>query len=69
MAITTQQLSDLIEKAFNDESDVRVDPVQARKRQAQRIANAIEQYVVGRNTMVTGTSATGGAVTGTGIIQ
>ena len=53
---------------FNDESDVEVKPAEARQRQAQRLADAIEAYVKSGdvNTVLTGSSLTGGAVTGTG---
>jgi hypothetical protein len=68
-AITKAQLAQLIEKAFNDDSDVPVDPAEARKRQSLKIADAVSLFVIGRETIVTGTSATGGAVTGTGIIK
>lgn len=68
-AITKEALSALLQKAFDSQSDVVVDPKTARKKLADDIADAIEQYVVMRETVVTGTSATGGPVTGTGIIQ
>lgn len=68
-AITKEALSVLLQKAFDSQSDVVVDPKTARKKLADDIADAIEKYVVMRETIVTGTSATGGAVTGTGIIQ
>jgi hypothetical protein len=69
MAITEQQLADLIEAAFDAESDTVVDPAGARRRQAEKIAAAVKQFVVGRETVITGTSVSGGPVTGTGIIQ
>lgn len=68
-AITKEALSVLLLKAFDSQSDVVIDPRQARKKLADDIADAVEKYVVMRETIVTGTSATGGAVTGTGIIQ
>jgi|GEM_PF-1365340 len=68
-SITKEALSVLLQKAFDSQSDVVVDPKQARKKLADDIASAIEKYVVMRETVVTGTSATGGAVTGKGIIQ
>lgn len=67
-AITKSALSLLLQKAFDAQSDVVVDPKKARKKLADDIADAIEQYVVLRETIVTGTSPSG-AVTGTGIIQ
>lgn len=69
MAITTQALKDLIKTALDEASDVSIDPSVAREQVAQKLANAIEAYVVSRTTVVTGTSATGGPVTGTGVIQ
>ncbi|MDQ8012046.1 MAG: hypothetical protein REI96_06340 [Flavobacterium nitrogenifigens] len=68
-AITKEQLAQKIEQAFNEDSDTQVNPADARKRQAQKIADAVSLFVIGRETTVTGTSATGGAVTGTGIIK
>lgn len=69
MPITEAQLANLIKDAFDADSDTQVNPAEARQRQAEKIANAIKQYVVGRQTVVTGSSATGGPVTGTGVIQ
>lgn len=68
-AITKAQLAEKIKQAFDDDSDVNVNPSEARKRQADKIADAVSAFVIGRETIVTGTSATGGAVTGTGIIK
>lgn len=67
--IDVQQLAALIEEAFDMYSDVNVDPATARQQQALKIAQAVNDFVVGRTTVVTGTSISGGAVTGTGIIQ
>lgn len=67
--IDEQQLAELIEQAFDMFSDVEVDPDYARQKQAEMIAAAVAQFVIGRETVVTGTSVSGGAVTGTGIIQ
>lgn len=69
MAITTEALKILIKTAFDEASDVTIEPSVAREQIAQKLANAIEAYIVGRATIVTGTSATGGPVTGTGVIQ
>lgn len=55
--------------AMNLNSDVEIDPAAARDAFAQKLADAIENYVVTRKTKVTGTSVSGGAVTGQGIIQ
>lgn len=70
MPITQQQLSKRIEGILNADSDnENISPAQARKRLANEIAAAVAEFVIGRKTTVTGTSATGGAVTGTGIIN
>jgi hypothetical protein len=67
--INEQQLSNLIKLALDSESDVQVNPAEARQRMADKIAQAVALFVIGRITLVTGTSATGGPITGTGIIQ
>ena len=69
MATTKTQLKAAILDAMDLNSERELDPAEARDAFAQRLADAIEAYVVTRTTTVTGTSATGGAVTGTGIIQ
>lgn len=69
MAITEQQLATLLQEAFDFDSDKEVNPAEARKRLAEKIASGVAKYIVGRTTTVTGSSATGGAVTGTGIIK
>jgi len=69
MAIDKGTLTNLLQQAFDKTSDVVVDPAEARKQLAVDIANAVEAYVIGRETMVTGTSVSGGAVTGKGVIQ
>jgi hypothetical protein len=68
-AITKAQLANLIKEAFDFDSDKEVSPAEARQRQADKIADAVSQFVIGRTTTVTGTSATGGVVTGTGTIK
>lgn len=64
---TPSLIKDLL-SLVEEESDKDVDPKEARERQAERLARAIHVFVnTGEvNTVVTGTSATGGAVTGTG---
>lgn len=69
MAITKTQLATTIKNALDRHSDKEVDPAQARKEMADDLADAFAAYVVGRTVTVTGSSATGGPVTGTGIIQ
>jgi len=69
MAINKHSLTELFRQAFDNPSDVVVNPAQAREQLAKELADAIELYVVGRETVVTGTSVSGGPVTGTGIIQ
>lgn len=68
-AITKAQLANLIKEALDFDSDKEVNPADARQRQADKIADAVSQFVIGRTTTVTGTSATGGVVTGTGVIK
>lgn len=67
--INQVQLKQLIKQALDAESDVNVNPAEARERMADRLAQAIALFVIGRQTIVTGTSATGGPITGVGIIQ
>ncbi|MGB1307536.1 MAG: hypothetical protein ACPG6B_01400 [Oceanihabitans sp.] len=67
--ITEAQLANLLLDAYNEEADTEITPAEARQRIAIKQAAAIAQFVQGRATVVTGTSATGGPVTGTGIIQ
>lgn len=61
-------LKEKIKQAFDFESDKDVDPAEARDRQAEKIANAIFDFVKGGDvaTILSGTSATGGIITGTG---
>lgn len=58
-----------LKNAFDAESDKDVDPAEARERQAHAIAVAIHSYISAGEvqTTVTGSSATGGPITGTGI--
>lgn len=67
-AITKDALAVLFQNAFDKTSDVQVNPKEARKQLAIDLADAVEKYVVLRETIVTGTSPSG-VVTGTGIIQ
>lgn len=67
--INQVQLKQLIKQALDAESDVNVNPAEARERMADSLAQAIALFVIGRQTIVTGTSATGGPITGVGIIQ
>jgi hypothetical protein len=73
-AITKAQLSarlQAIRNQFND--SVGIDIIDARKKIADEEADAINDFVIGRvtNVTITGTSVSGGAVTGagTGTIQ
>lgn len=68
-AITKEALASLFQEAFDKTSDTKVNPKEARKQLANDLANAVEKYVVLRETIVTGTSTSGGPVTGSGIIQ
>jgi predicted sugar kinase len=45
MALDKDALKLKIKQAFDDESDVEVDPAEARERIAQAIANAVDDYV------------------------
>ncbi|PKP26195.1 MAG: hypothetical protein CVU03_05010 [Bacteroidetes bacterium HGW-Bacteroidetes-2] len=67
--IDQAQLALLIKQALDNVSQVEIDPAVARQQQANAIAAAVAQFVIGRQTLVTGTSASGGPVTGTGVIQ
>lgn len=62
------KLQNAILSLFDDESEKDVNPAQARSRQAQRLAEAIDDFVRNAEAIVTvnGTSATGGPVTATG---
>lgn len=66
--IDENELADLIQEAFDMFSQVQCDPAEARELQAKKIANAISQFVIGRTATVTGTSVSGGTVTGTATI-
>jgi hypothetical protein len=69
-AITKAQLSARLQAIRNQFNDtVGIDIINARKKIADEEADAINDFVIGRLTAVTGTSASGGAVTGTGTIQ
>lgn len=69
-AITEQQLADGLEAIYDQWSDNEtIDVAEARKQIAKEQARLFALFVQGRQTTVTGTSATGGAVTGTGIIN
>ena len=68
MAIDTGTLEQRILSILDANSQKELDPAQARKRFAKELAAAISDFVITRKTDVTGTSASGGAVTGTGTI-
>lgn len=65
MAITKEVLAQMIKAALDESSDVEVDPAQARADQADKIATAIEAYVMGRIVTVAGVAPGSGAATGT----
>lgn len=69
MPINESQLAAKITAALNEESQQEINPAEARVRIGEKLAAAFAQFVQGRTTTVTGTSVSGGAVTGTGIIQ
>jgi hypothetical protein len=69
-AITQQQLEDglyAIRNQYSDDSEIDIDV--ARRNIAKQEAKLIADFVIGRKTGVTGTSVSGGAITGTGTIQ
>lgn len=65
MAITKEALAQMIKAALDDGSDVEVDPAQARADQADKIATAIETYVMGRIVTVAGVTPGSGTAMGT----
>lgn len=65
MAITKEVLAQMIKAALDDSSDVEVDPAQARADQADKIATAIETYVMGRIVTVVGVTPGSGSAAGT----
>lgn len=68
MPLNKAALKAAIKAAFDSQSDIDVDPATARDQQAEAIADAIHNYVTEGDvqTTVTGTSVSGGPVTGTG---
>ena len=69
MPITVNTLEQRILNVLKDNSQRELDPEEARRHFARELATAIEAYVITRTTTVTGTSVSGGAITGTGIIK
>lgn len=70
MPLTKQQLADkLFEIREEYSNDSSVNPETARRQMADKEAQAINDFIIDRVTEVTGTSASGGAVTGTGKIK
>lgn len=65
MAITKEALAQMIKTALDDGSDVEVEPAQARADQANKIATAIEAYVMGRIVTVAGVTPGSGTAMGT----
>lgn len=65
-AITEQELADLLEEAYDLESDNNVNPEQARRRIAEKQAAAIAQFVIGREVEVPGVQS--GTSVATGIV-
>ncbi len=54
MAISKEQLKNLIRGAYDGESDNEVDPSEARERIAEKLADAIEAFVTDRDVRVVG---------------
>lgn len=65
MPDTKEQLKIKIEAAFDDEADKTVTVSEARERIAQKIADAVEGYVIGRQVNVSGVQNGSGTATGT----
>jgi len=65
MPDTKAQLKTNIEAAFDAEADQQVTVADARERIAQKIADAVEGYVVGRTVNVTGVQVGSGTANGT----
>tara|TARA_R110002050_G_scaffold295237_1_gene453873 strand:+ start:28434 stop:28649 length:216 start_codon:yes stop_codon:yes gene_type:complete len=69
MAITKTELKNQIKAAFDFDSDKDLEDVgtldEARERIAQKIADAVEAYVVSRTVAVPGIQPGSGAATGT----
>lgn len=63
-AISEAELADRIEFAFVSYSQTPVDPVVARGAQADLIASAIADFVIGRNVTVPGVQSGGSVATG-----
>lgn len=55
----------MIKAALDDGSDVEIEPARARTEQANKIADAIDAYVMGRIVTVTGVTPGSGAAAGT----
>jgi hypothetical protein len=70
MAITKAELQQRISQILeNDSNNVNTNPKEARQRLAAGLASAIYDFVITRETKVTGITTDGKGVTGTGIIQ
>lgn len=64
MPDTKEQLKEKIEAAFDAEADQVVTVADARERIAQKIADAVNDFIVGRPVLVNGVQPGSGAVTG-----
>lgn len=64
-AITQAELAEQIEEALDTEADVVVDPAEARRRVAEKIASAVNDFVVGRTVNVAGVQTGSSTTTGT----
>lgn len=70
MATTQEELAQelfQIKQEFSNKPDL--DPEACRREMAEKEAEAFANFVIGRTTTVSGSSVSGGAVTGTGTIQ
>lgn len=70
MAITQAELTDRIKNILEqDSNNENTSPKEARQRLAEGLAGAVNDFVIGRLTEVTGITSDGKGVTGKGVIQ
>lgn len=67
MPSTKQEMINAFENALDFEADKVVNPAEARRRIAEKLGNAVNDFVIGRQTQITGVQP--GAGTAVGIIQ
>ncbi|MEQ3500595.1 hypothetical protein ABMY20_12630 [Tenacibaculum sp. SSH1-16] len=70
MAISVNDLAQRLQSIKDEYSNnPNINPAVARREMSEKEAQAIADFVIGRETTVTGTSQSGGTVTGTGVIK